>query len=101
MDQDEVGMQVDLGPGHSVLDGDQGPPPPKGHSPEFVAHICCGQMARWIKMPLDRKVGLDPSDVVLDGDPTPLPKKGTQPHFRPMSIVAKQLHGSRCHLVRR
>ena len=35
-------------------------------------------MARWIKMPLGRKVGLDRSDIVLDGDPAP-PKKGAQP----------------------
>jgi len=51
-------------------------------------------------MPLGRKVGLDPSDIVLDADPAPLPKKGARaPNFRPMSIVAKRLHGSRCHLV--
>jgi len=29
----KLGMQVDLGPGHIVLDEDAGPPPPKGHSP--------------------------------------------------------------------
>ena len=121
--------------------------PPKGHSPQFLAHNCCSQMAPWIKMPLGRKVGLDASDV-LDGDPAPLPKKGSPqifgpclvwpngwmdqdatwyngrprpgqhcvrcapsstsplcgqqppPKFRPMSVVAKQLDGSRCHLVR-
>jgi len=52
-------------------------PSPKGHSPlpPFSAHICCGQMARWIKMPLGRKLGLSPSDIVLDGDPAPRPKR--------------------------
>jgi len=51
-------------------------------------------------MPLGRKVGLDPRDTVLDADPAPLRKKGTEsPNFWPMSIVAKRLHGSRCHLV--
>jgi len=25
-------------------------PLPNGHSPQFLAHICCGQMARWIKI---------------------------------------------------
>ena len=30
MDQDEIGMQVGLGPGHLVLDGNPVPPPPKG-----------------------------------------------------------------------
>jgi len=52
-------------------------------------------------MPFDRKVGLDPSDIVLDRDPAPLPKKGAEPQFRPMSIVAKRLDGSKCHLVQR
>jgi len=47
--------------------------PRKGHSPQFSAHICCGQMAGWIKMPLGRKLGLDPSDIVLDGDQVPVP----------------------------
>jgi len=37
---------------------------PKGHIPQFSAHICGGQMARWIKMPHGKKVGLDPSDIV-------------------------------------
>jgi len=64
--QMKLGTQVGLGPGHIVLDGNPGPPPPKGHGPQFSAHICCGQMARWIKMPLRRKLGLDPSDIVSD-----------------------------------
>jgi len=29
----KLGMQVGLGPGHTVLDGDPALPPPKGHSP--------------------------------------------------------------------
>jgi len=41
----KLGMQVGLGPGHIVLDGDRAPPLPKGRSPQFSAHICCGQMA--------------------------------------------------------
>jgi len=94
-------MQVSLGPGHTVLYGDPSAPSPKGHSPaKFSAHICCVQMARWMKMPLGMEVGLDPSDIVLDWDRAPHPQKGAEPpNFRPMSIVAKRLHGSRCHLV--
>jgi len=42
----------------------------------ILAHICCGQMARCIKMPLGRKVSLDPSDIVLDGNPAPPLQKG-------------------------
>ena len=49
-------------------------------------------------MPLGRDVDLGPGDVVLDGDPAPL-KRCTAPIFQPMSIVAKQLDGSRCYLV--
>ena len=77
----KLGTQVGLGPGHIVLDGNPAPPPPKGHSPQFSAHICCGQMAGWIKMPLGKKVGLDPSEIVLNGDrhPAPLPQKGAEP----------------------
>ena len=47
-------------------------------------------------MALGMELGLGPSHIVLDGDPGP-PKKGTAPNFRPMSIVAKRLDGSRCH----
>ena len=71
-------------------------PSPKGHSPQYSVHICCGQMAAWIKMPLGMELGLGPGNFVLDGDPAPLPKKGAEPpNFRPMFIVAKRLYGSR------
>ena len=36
-----LGTKVDLGPGHIVLHGD--PAPPKGHIPQFSAHMYCGQ----------------------------------------------------------
>jgi len=45
------------------------------------------------------EVGLAPGHIVVDGDPAPLAQRGTAPNFRPMSVVAKQLDGSRCHLV--
>jgi len=42
-----LGMDVGLGPGQIVLDGDLAPElplPRKGHStPLFSAHVCCGQ----------------------------------------------------------
>jgi len=45
----KLGMQIGLGPSNIVLDGDPAspsfPPLPKGHSPQFSAYICCGQMA--------------------------------------------------------
>jgi len=69
----KLGVQIGLGPGHIMLDGD--PAPPKwAQLPNFSAHICCGQMAGWIKMPLRMQVDLVPGDFVLDGDPTPLLK---------------------------
>jgi len=54
-------------PGHTVLDGDSALPSPKGHSPQFSAHVCRGQTAGWIKMPLGRKVGLSlgPGHIVF------------------------------------
>jgi len=96
-------MRVGLGPGHIVLDGDPAPPPQNGAEPQqFLAHVCCGQMAAWLKMSFGMEVGLSPGDFVLDGDPAPLPKKGAEPlpNFRPMSIVAKRLDGSKWHLAR-
>ena len=146
----KLGMQVSLGPGHIVLDRYPAPPPPKGHSPQFSAHISCGQMAAWIKMSLGMELGLGAGDFVLDGYPAaPFPKGGRSPqifspcllwpnswmdeagtwhggrpqprrlcirwgpspppakrggapfpNFRPISIVAKRLNASRCHLVR-
>jgi len=49
-------------------------------------------------MPLGMEGGLGPGDFVLDGDP-PTQKRGTAPNFWPMSIVAKGLHGPRCHML--
>jgi len=51
---------------------------------------------------LGMEVYLGPDDIVLDGDPARLfPKWGRSPHpnFRPMSIVAKRLDGSRWRLA--
>jgi len=73
----KLGVQVGLGPSHIVLDGDPAPPPPKGHSPQFSAHISCGQMAAWIKMSFGIELGLGPGNFVLDGDPASPPQKGS------------------------
>jgi len=90
-----LAMEVGLGPGDVVLDGDPAPPSPKRgrsrHPPKLSAHVYCGQTAGWIKMVLGVEVGLSPGDVVLDGDPAPpSPKRGRSPHppnYRPMFIV--------------
>jgi len=39
------------------------PPPKKEYSPQFLAHVCCGQTAGWIKMPLGTEVGLGPGHI--------------------------------------
>jgi len=82
------------------------PPPKRGRSSPtnpspIFSHVYCGQTAGWIKMPLATKVGLSPGDSVLDGDPAPCPQRGWSPllNFQPISIVAKRLDASRCHLV--
>jgi len=72
----KLGVQVGIGPGHTVLDGEPAAAPPKGHSPQFLDHICCDQMAGWIKMALGMEVGLGAGDFVLDGDPAPSLQKG-------------------------
>jgi len=78
----ELGMEVGLGPGHIVLDGDPAPLLTKrGQSPQFSAHFYCGQTTGCIKMPLGMEVGLSPVNFVLDGDPAPRPLKGHSPQF--------------------
>jgi len=77
----KLSMQVGLGPGYIVLDGDQVSVPQRGTALQFPVYICCDQMARWIKVPLGSKVGLDPSDIMLDEDPAPLPKRAQTYQF--------------------
>ena len=89
------GLCVRLGPSHL---------PKRGGAPKFWAHVCCGQTAAWIKMPLGTEVGFGLEDIVLDEDPASPPQKGGGApllSFRPTSVVAKWLDGSRWHLARR
>jgi len=71
-------------------------------TPEFWP-TCCGQMAAWIKVPLGMDVGLSPGHIVLMRTQLPLTKWYTTPtpRFRPVSVVAKRLDGSRCYLIGR
>jgi len=69
-------MEVGLGPGHIVLDGDPSPLPKKGAEPSPIsAHFYCRQTVGCIKMPLCLEIGLSQGDFVLDGDPAPLPQR--------------------------
>ena len=61
--------------------------------------VYCGQTVGRLKMKLGMQVGLGPGHIVLGKDPAPAPQRGTAPNFRPISVSAKWLHGSRCHLV--
>jgi len=79
----KLGVQVGLGPGHIVLDGD--PAPPKGAQPPIFGYVRCGQTSVPSHM-----VSLGPGDIVLDGASPPPKKGGHIPNFRPMSIVAKR-----------
>ena len=77
----------------------------------FYVRIILGPYLVWQNGWMDQdaawytEVGLGPGNIVLDWDlvPPPPQKGGTIApfNFRPMSIAAKRLDGSRCHLVRR
>jgi len=61
--------------------GTQLPSPEKGHSPQFAAHVYCGQTTGWNKIPLSTEVGLGQEHIVLDGYPAPHLKWETASHF--------------------
>ena len=86
----KLGMEVGLGLRQIVLNGNPAPLPQRSTVHKFSTHVCCGQMAGWIKLPLGRKAGLSPGHIVLDGYPPPLPKGAQSPNFWLMSIVAKR-----------
>jgi len=63
---------ISLVPGHIVLDGDSAPLPQRDTTTQFSAHICCGQMVVWIKMPL----GIEPRRICVRWGPSSPPQKG-------------------------
>ena len=89
-----LGMEVGIGPGHIVLDGDPAPFLQKGGRarPPISAHFYCGQTAVCISIPPGREVGLSLGDIVLHGDAAPHQKRAQHSDFQPMSIVAKLLY---------
>ena len=66
-----------------------------------VMLVYCGQTVGRIKMKLAAlQVGLGPDhNCVRWGPSSPSPNGVEPPNFRPISVVAKWLDGSRCHLV--
>ena len=97
----KLGTEVGLGPGHIVLDGDPAPYPKRWHSPQFLAHVCFGQTARSIKIPLDTNRGRPRPTryCVRCGPSSPPPKKGGNNSPPILAMYCGQTAGSRCHLV--
>jgi len=75
-----LGVEVYLGPGDFVFDGDPDAPKKGTFPTQFLAHVYYGQTAGWIKVPLGTEANLGLGDVVLDGAAAP-PKRGTAPIF--------------------
>jgi len=81
MDEDSLGTEVGLGPREALCYmGTHIALPQKGAG---VAHVYCGQTARWIKMPHGTEIWLAPDHIVLDGDPAPPSKWAQPPIFGP------------------
>ena len=93
-----LGMEVGLGPGHIVLDGDPAALPQKGGRacPQFLAHFYCGQTAGWMKTTLGTEVDLSTDRIVLVVVPAVCERGTAAPLFSPMSIVATVAHLSYC-----
>ena len=99
-----LGMEVCLGPGDFVLDGDRAPSPTGGGARSPIFSPCLlrpnGRMneaGTW------HGCRPQPRRLCVRWGPTH-PKKGPgapaePPIFRPMCIVTIRLHGSRCHLL--
>jgi len=77
LDTSRCRLEVGLSPGDFVLDGDPSSLPKKGRSPQFSAHVYCGQTAAWIKMPL----GTRPMRHCIRWGPSSPPLKGHSPQF--------------------
>jgi len=76
-----LGMEVGLGPGHTVLDMATQLAFQKGAEAPILAYFYCGHTAGCIKMPLGMEVGFSRGDFVLDGDPAPSLKRGGAPQL--------------------
>jgi len=79
-----LGVELGLGPGDFVLDGDPAPLPKKGRSfpPQLLARFYCGQTAGCIKMPLGMDVGLSPRGLCVRWRPSPTsPKRERSPQI--------------------
>jgi len=87
----KLGMQVGLGPGHIVLDGDPAPLPQRGTTPNFRPISVAAKWLHRSRFHLVWRQASARGDFVLDGDPAPLPKKGggAPPIFGPCLLWRK------------
>jgi len=79
MDQDETWHGGRPRPWLHCVRWGPGSPTPKGIQPPFSAHVGCGQMAGWMKMPHGMKVGVGPNHTVRWGPAPPPKERGAQP----------------------
>jgi len=98
-----LAIEIGLGPGDFLLEGEPAAPPQKGGGVPLPIFGPC---------PLWPNCWMDQDGTWHGGRPwcrphrarwrpsSPPQKGGVVPNFRHMSIVAKRLDGSRCHLVR-
>ena len=97
-----VAKRLDGSRWHIVLDGDPAPLPPKGGRAPIFSPLLLWRNG-WMHQDATWYGGKpEPWRLCVRWGPSPLPQKGrSPPNIRLTSIVAKLLHGSRCHLVRR
>jgi len=80
-----LGMEVDLGPGDLVFDGDPATPRTEGTptTTQFLAHVYCGQAAGWMKTPLGTEVdfGQGPRPHCIRRGPSSARKGHSSPHL--------------------
>jgi len=79
--------------------GTQLPSSKREQSPQFSAHVYCGQTYAWINGTWHEGRSRPRPHSARWGPAPPPPKVGGAPNFWPMSVVTKWLHWSRCHLV--
>jgi len=101
----KLGIEVGLDPSHIVLDGNP-VPLPKGAQPPIFAP-CLLWPNGWLDQDGTGYGGRSQPrrHCVRWGPRSPSRKRGQSPppifNFRPTSIVAKRLDGSRCHMIRK
>jgi len=75
----KLSVQVGLGPGHIVLDGDPAPSFGGGTAPNFRPMSVVAKRLDGLRCHLVSEVGLGPGDFVFDGTQLPSEKRA-QPH---------------------